>query len=534
MERQDAAENQNQPEENQLGSKYLLGQQIGRGAMGVVYAGSTRDGQDLAVKILRPELSSDAKTVSRFIQERHIFSRVDHPNVVRVHDLVAEGDRLGIVMERVSGGDLKARIEAGTITPTQAVRIAAAVADGLQAIHDVDVIHRDLKPANILLATDADGRLMPKISDFGISRLVSEAMTRTSTTIGTPLYMAPESADQRGAGNASDVYALGAMLFEMLTGNPPFHQGGTFAVLRAHALDAPARVEGIPARLTDLIDATLAKEPAARPSVQTTRQLLLDVLPELDDAAKPVAVPVAATPGAAAPATPAGPADTVATGGTGNASGGAALAGAAAGAAAVSGDGAATPSGPSDSSETIVAGTGGAAGNPGDSSETIVTGGAAGGPGDSSETIVSEHQTATTGPAADGSGPGDSSETVVSSTIFGAAAGAAAATPGAPPAPQPPTMPGAQASPLAGAAAGGTLGPAAQTGGGVGGGGNGGGGPIGTSDRAFDRVPRRVIEVGAVLASMAAVALIAFFVLNNGGGENDTGVTAGRTLADDS
>ena len=509
MEREDATE------QDQLGSKYLLGEQLGRGAMGVVFAGSTRDGEELAVKILRPELSSDAKTVSRFIQERHIFSRVNHPNVVRVHDLVAEGDRLGIVMERVSGGDLKARIDAGTIAPTQAVRIAASVADGLQAIHDVDVIHRDLKPANILLTTDADGGLMPKISDFGISRLVSEAMTRTSTTIGTPLYMAPESADQRGAGNASDVYALGAMLFEMLTGKPPFHEGGTFAVLRAHALDTPARVDGIPPRLTDLIDAMLAKEPASRPSVQATRELLLSVLPEMDDSQQPIAIAVAGAAGAAA-AGAAGIADT--SGGVGDSS-----------------ETVVAAPGPNDSSETIVAGTA----NPGDSSETIVAGAVgaaavgAAGPSDSSETIVADLQTAATGPAAGGTGPNDSSETVVSSTMFGAAAGAAAAAPinPAPPvAPAPPAMPGGQASQIAGVATAPALGTnAAQTGGGV-----GGGGPIGTSDRAFDRVPRRVIEVGAVLASMAAVALIAFFVLNGGDGGTGDDVAAGNTLAGDS
>ncbi|MEM7276297.1 MAG: serine/threonine-protein kinase, partial [Actinomycetota bacterium] len=190
MEREDAS-----PAQDQLGSKYLLGTTIGRGAMGVVHEATTREGQSLAVKILRPELSSDTKTVSRFIQERQIFSRVEHPNVVRVHDLVAEGDRLGIVMERVSGGDLRQRVEAGTLTPSQSVAIGLDIASGLQAIHDVDVIHRDLKPANILVATGPDGEPMPKISDFGISRLVNEAMTRTSTTIGTPLYMAPESAD---------------------------------------------------------------------------------------------------------------------------------------------------------------------------------------------------------------------------------------------------------------------------------------------------------------------------------------------------
>ena len=156
----------------QLGSKYFLAEPLGRGAMGVVHAATTQDDQPLAVKILRPELSTDDRTVARFVQERQIFSRVDHPNVVRVHDLVAEGDQLGIVMERVNGGDLKKRVEDRSLAPSQAMAISAEVAAGLQAIHAVDVVHRDLKPANILLSVGDNGRLQPKISDFGISHRV--------------------------------------------------------------------------------------------------------------------------------------------------------------------------------------------------------------------------------------------------------------------------------------------------------------------------------------------------------------------------
>ncbi|MEL6984085.1 MAG: serine/threonine-protein kinase, partial [Actinomycetota bacterium] len=161
------------------------------------------------------------------------------------------------------------------------------VIKGLQAIHGASVIHRDLKPANILLTED----LTPKISDFGISKLVTEAMTRTSATIGTPIYMAPEAADARGAEAPADVYALGIMLFELLVGQPPFSQGGTFAVLRAHAMDVPPRVEGVPSELTELIAAMLAKDPAARPTVAQVEHRLAALVPVVGDDVSPVAVP---------------------------------------------------------------------------------------------------------------------------------------------------------------------------------------------------------------------------------------------------
>ncbi|MGH1489788.1 MAG: serine/threonine-protein kinase [Acidimicrobiales bacterium] len=273
----------------QLGSKYFLGEPIGRGAMGVVYDASTVDGESLAIKLLRPELASDDKTVARFVQERQIFRRIDHPNVVRVHDLVAEGDQLGIVMDKVSAGDLRNRVEARSLQPSVAMKIAADVAAGLQAIHAADVVHRDLKPANILISETPDG-LQPRISDFGISRLVSEAMTRTSTTIGTPLYMAPEAADKRGAQAPADIYSLGAMMFELLIGSAPFHEGGTFAVLRAHAQDPPPFIDGVPLALAELIDQMLAKEPSARPSAALVRDRLLPIIPMIDDSQTPIAI----------------------------------------------------------------------------------------------------------------------------------------------------------------------------------------------------------------------------------------------------
>lgn len=387
----------------QLGSKYFLGEPLGRGAMGVVHAATTVDNSPLAVKILRPELSTDDKTVARFVQERQIFSRIDHPNVVRVHDLVAEGDQLGIVMERVNGGDLKKRVEDRSLTPSQAMAIAADVAAGLQAIHAVDVVHRDLKPANILLGERIDGSLQPKISDFGISRLVSEAMTRTSTTIGTPLYMAPEAADKRGADAPADIYSLGALMFELLIGTAPFHEGGTFAVLKSHAMDAPPFVGGIPESLAALIDHMLAKEPAARPTASEVEGRLRAILPEIDDTVSPIAIERTAPEGAAQDdpgqtwAAPTGPASVsngdAATGPAANSNPGSPVAPIAAAGAGIAAAAAAATS----------------LGDPDNSSETVIMGADAPSVSASSETIADFSLPGTSNPSVSGpgiSGPG--------------------------------------------------------------------------------------------------------------------------------
>ncbi len=248
-------------------------------------------GRSLAVKVLHPHLIGDSKATSRFIQERHVLSRVSHANVVEVIELVAEGDQLSIVMELVEGGDLKQLHQRARPLPSEAVTMVARIADALAALHAAGVVHRDLKPANVLIHQTEDGPV-PKITDFGLSRLVEEGMSQSSAAVGTPLYMAPEAvALAATAGPPADVYALGIMLYELLVGQPPFVGGGTMAILRAHTEEVPPRIEGVPADLQSIVRQTLAKDAAARPTAAELRDRLREAVGAVDDTVPPRAVP---------------------------------------------------------------------------------------------------------------------------------------------------------------------------------------------------------------------------------------------------
>jgi serine/threonine-protein kinase len=204
-----------------FGSQYLLGDLIGRGAVGRVYHAYQRDGgPDVAVKLLRDELTEQPEVVARFVRERQLLRLVDHPNVVRVHDLVVDGDRLGIVMDLVSGGDLRRAFPA-ECRPAQATGLVAQIADALACVHAAGVVHRDVKPENVLVEIGDDGQLRARLTDFGVSRLVGGTMTRVTSLIGTPGYLAPEVGGGGRAEAAADIYALGVMLFELCTGRPP-------------------------------------------------------------------------------------------------------------------------------------------------------------------------------------------------------------------------------------------------------------------------------------------------------------------------
>ena len=155
-----------------LGSRYILHELVGRGAMGQVFRGSVREsGTPVAVKILKPELVSDADIVARFFRERSILLSIAHPNVVRVVDLVVEGQTLGIVMEFVEGGDLRHELfTRHTLPPAEVVRHGRELMDGLAAVHSSGIVHRDVKPENLLVDAAA-GRRRLKLTDFGVARL---------------------------------------------------------------------------------------------------------------------------------------------------------------------------------------------------------------------------------------------------------------------------------------------------------------------------------------------------------------------------
>src|SRR5438477_4455299 len=148
--------------EKPLGSRYRLGDELGKGAMGRVFAGSDEQGKTYAFKVLRDELVEDPELVARFLQERSILVGLRHPNLVGVHDLVVEGETVAIVMGLVAGGDLRARLTAEkTLLPAEVARIGAGVAAALAAVHQAGVVHRDVKPENVLM----DGTV-PRLTDF--------------------------------------------------------------------------------------------------------------------------------------------------------------------------------------------------------------------------------------------------------------------------------------------------------------------------------------------------------------------------------
>ncbi|WP_186778061.1 serine/threonine-protein kinase [Streptomyces salinarius] len=264
-----------------VGSKYLLEEPLGRGATGTVWRARQREtagaeaavagqpGETVAIKVLKEELASDADIVMRFLRERSVLLRLTHPNIVRVRDLVVEGELLALVMDLVDGPDLHRYLrENGPLTPVAAALLTAQIADALAASHADGVVHRDLKPANVLLK-QTGGEMHPMLTDFGIARLAdSPGLTRTHEFVGTPAYVAPESAEGRPQTSAVDVYGAGILLYELVTGRPPFGGGSALEVLHQHLSAEPRRPSTVPDPLWTVIERCLSKNPDERPSAE--------------------------------------------------------------------------------------------------------------------------------------------------------------------------------------------------------------------------------------------------------------------------
>jgi serine/threonine-protein kinase len=246
-----------------LAGRYELRSRLGRGGMAEVYrAADRRLDREVAVKVLADHLLSDPRSIQRFQREGRTAAALKHPNIVDVYDAASEGDTHYLVMELIEGptlADIIAREE--RLAVPRALNIAGRIATALQVAHDRGLVHHDVKPSNVLF--DSDGNV--KVADFGIARAASSDIT---TVQGSPPYVAPEQARGGLADPRSDIYGLGCVLFEMLTGRPPFTGDSPSEVVMQHLERPPPRVsdvrDGVTSHVDALVDRALAKDPAQR------------------------------------------------------------------------------------------------------------------------------------------------------------------------------------------------------------------------------------------------------------------------------
>ena len=237
--------------------------------MGVVYrATDTRLGRTVALKVIRPDWSSDPESRLRLLREARAVAALNHPNILTVFEVDAEGEVACVAMEYVPGGTLAELLASGPLAAERALRLAAQVADALAAAHAAGIVHRDLKPSNIMLAADERA----KVVDFGLAKVArtpggadpGSALTATGAIVGSAPYMSPEQASGHALDARSDLFSLGAVLYEMLAGRRPFAGADGADTLAAILRDAPAPVPGIAPDVARVVERCLRKNPADR------------------------------------------------------------------------------------------------------------------------------------------------------------------------------------------------------------------------------------------------------------------------------
>ena len=265
------------PKINETISHYRILEKLGEGGMGVVYkAEDTKLKRTVALKFLPREYSTDINAKERFIHEARAASALDHPNICSIHEIgETEDSQSYIAMACYEGAPLKSKIEEGRIKIEKAIEYIIQIANGLKRAHEAGIVHRDIKPANIII-TEHDE---VKILDFGLAKLAGQTrLTKEGMTVGTIAYMSPEQAHGQEVDHRTDIWSLGVMLYEMLTGQLPFkgdyEQAIVYSVMNEEPLPPCVLNEDISTELESIIQKCLAKNPENR--YQSVEELLID------------------------------------------------------------------------------------------------------------------------------------------------------------------------------------------------------------------------------------------------------------------
>ncbi len=268
--------------------EYRIEQRIGMGGMGMVFAAvHPVIGKRVAIKVLRNEVCRDRVAVERFIDEARIVNQIAHPNIVDIFSFGELPDgRNYFAMEWLRGESLGTRSERELLTINEVCSVLAPLTRALAASHQLGIVHRDLKPDNVFLVEVPGEQMHVKLLDFGVAKLgqadqerpAHVGHTATGTIVGTPTYLSPEQAKGNEVDYRADIYALGGIAFELLTGRPPFEADNVMEMVAKHLLEAPVApstlAANVPTELDELIVATLAKDPAARPDLATWAAVL--------------------------------------------------------------------------------------------------------------------------------------------------------------------------------------------------------------------------------------------------------------------
>jgi serine/threonine-protein kinase len=258
--------------------RYQIIEELGKGGMGKVYRVlDKRLKEEVALKLIKPEIASDKETIERFSSELKLARRISHRNVGRMYELMEAEGTYFITMEYVPGQDLRRLIrQTGQLTTGKAISIARQVCEGLSEAHGLSVVHRDLKPGNILIDRDGNAKIM----DFGIARSISaKGITGAGVMLGTPEYMSPEQVDGKDVDQRSDIYSLGVILYQMVTGRVPFEGDTPLSVAVKQKTETPRNPRTInpqvPEDLSSAILRCLEKDKERR--YQTTAEVISDL-----------------------------------------------------------------------------------------------------------------------------------------------------------------------------------------------------------------------------------------------------------------